>query len=120
MSNLDIINIIENFKNTVIKSQKEFNLEELLIILTEIYNELHNSKKKVIIYDDDDIEDDDIPKKIGRPKKIKDDNKVKKKPSAYNVFIAEKYNEVKKDNPDKNAKDIMKLIAELWKEHKLK
>jgi hypothetical protein len=119
MSNLDIINIIEIFKNTVIKSQREFNLEELLIILTEIYNELYNNKKKVIIYNDD-IEDDDIPKKIGRPKKIKDDNKLKRKPSAYNAFIAEKYNEVKKDNPDKNAKDIMKLIAELWKEHKLK
>jgi len=106
-------NIIDNFKSTVIKSNRVFTLNELLIILTEIYNEFtHNN---LILLDE---EDDDIPKKIGRPKKVKE-NKEKRKPTAYNLFITSKYPEVKKENPDKNAKDIMKMIAVMWKEHKL-
>jgi len=106
-------NIIDNFKLTVIKSNRVFTLNELLIILTEIYNEFtHNN---LILLDD---EDDDIPRKIGRPKKVKE-NKEKRKPTAYNLFITSKYPEVKKENPDKNAKDIMKMIAVMWKEHKL-
>jgi len=105
-------NIIDNFKLTVIKSNRVFTLNELLIILTEIYNEFDNSN--LILLDE---EDDDIPKKIGRPKKIKE-NKEKRKPTAYNLFITAKYPDVKKENPDKKTTDILKMIAVMWKESK--
>ena len=105
-------NIIDNFKLTVIKSNRVFTLNELLIILTEIYNEFDNSN--LILLDE---EDDDIPKKIGRPKKVKE-NKEKRKPTAYNLFITSKYPDVKKENPDKKTTDILKMIAVMWKESK--
>ena len=102
---MNTINIVENFKTTITRSNKEFNIDELLKILTEIYYEIYN------------YVDDDIPRKIGRPKKIKDINQ-KRKPSEYNLFISNKYQEIKKENPTKNTTEIMKIIAELWNEQK--
>ena len=102
---MNTINIVENFKATIARSNREFNIDELLKILTEIYHEIYN------------YVDDDIPRKIGRPKKIKDIHQ-KRKPTEYNIFIINKYPEIKKENPDKNTKEIMKIIAELWNKQK--
>ena len=45
-----------------------------------------------------------------------DKKKVKKEPSAYNLFIREQMEIIKKDDPDK--KDKMKYIAKLWNDKK--
>lgn len=42
--------------------------------------------------------------------------KIKKEPSAYNLFIKEQMEIIKKEDPDK--KDKMKYIAKLWNDKK--
>lgn len=42
--------------------------------------------------------------------------KVKKEPSAYNLFIREQMEIIKNDDP--NKKDKMKYIAKLWNDKK--
>lgn len=41
--------------------------------------------------------------------------KVKKAPSAYNIFIRDTIAEIKKSNPATNGKDLMKLATVAWK-----
>jgi len=49
----------------------------------------------------------------------KDGNpKEKRPPSAYNIFVKEKYAEIKEANPDMNKTEIFAEIARLWQEQK--
>lgn len=49
----------------------------------------------------------------------KDGNpKEKRAPSAYNIFVKEKYAEIKAANPDMNKTEIFSEIARLWQEKK--
>lgn len=68
-------------------------------------------------------------KKPATKKKSKSDDedgteKKKRAPSAYNIFIKEIMPQIKaeheNDDPKLNQKDIMKLAAEKWNEHKTK
>ncbi len=43
---------------------------------------------------------------------------IQKKPSEYNLYVKSKMVELKSENPDKNAKELMKLVAEHWKKEK--
>ena len=52
-------------------------------------------------------------KKGGKKKK-----KSNRKPSEYQQFVKKRFGDVKKENPEKNTPDIIRLIAEEWKETK--
>jgi hypothetical protein len=65
-------------------------------------------------------------KKERKPKaeKVEGEEKKKRAPSAYNIFIKEIMPKIKSehenDDPKLNQKDIMKLAAAAWTEHKTK
>lgn len=49
----------------------------------------------------------------------KDGNpKEKRAPSAYNIFVKEKYAEIKEANPEMDKTEIFAEIARIWKEQK--
>ena len=76
-----------------IDNNKKYNLKELNKLLTDAYNH----------------------KKSPEAKK----DAVKKEPSAYNIYVKTKMIELKKENPALNAKELMKMAAAAWSEHKL-
>ena len=41
--------------------------------------------------------------------------KAPKPPSKYNLFMKEKFEELKAQHPEMTAKDMMKKVGELWK-----
>jgi hypothetical protein len=50
----------------------------------------------------------------------KDGNpKEKRAPSAYNIFVKEKYAEIKEANPNMDKTEIFAEIARIWKEQKV-
>ena len=53
-------------------------------------------------------------------KKKKQVNKVKRPPTAYNLFIADKIKELKENNPEIDRKELMKMAAKEWNLHKQK
>ena len=91
--------IITEFAEYSLKKNEksELNLDELLEILTEIYN-----------------------KHIPSTKKEKKDKTVKKekKLSDYNIFMREELAKLKEKNPSLNARILMSEVAKLWKEKK--
>ena len=48
----------------------------------------------------------------------KKEDKEKKPPSAYNIFIKETMKKIKSDDPSTDNKNLMMKAALLWKEHK--
>jgi len=73
-----------------IDNEKKYDLKELNKLLTEAYNA---NKGKT---------------------------KTTKEPTAYNIYMKDKMNELKQTHPDMNAKDLMKMAASSWTEHKEK
>lgn len=73
---------------------------------------------------------DDLKKKItevyksckskGKSKKVNEDGSTpeKRKPTLYNLFIKEKMQFLKEQNPKMDNKQIMSEAALLWKKHK--
>lgn len=53
-------------------------------------------------------------------KKVDEDGNVKEKraPSAYNLFVKEKYAEIKEENPEMDKTKIFEELARLWNIHK--
>lgn len=51
-----------------------------------------------------------------RKKRLDEDGNVKEKraPSAYNIFVKEKYAEIKEENPDMDKTKIFEELAKLW------
>jgi hypothetical protein len=45
-------------------------------------------------------------------------DKKKREPSAYNIYMKEKMSEIKKDNPNMLAKDVMNMAAKEWGNNK--
>ena len=119
--------IVQEFVSLV-DTDIEYSLSEIKNILSGVYKTFKNpskapAKKRVVKKDTDDEDvasGNDSPKKRGRPCKIKlnKDGTVKKKkaPSAYNLFIREKYAELKPLHEDLKAPQIMKIAAAVWKE----
>ncbi len=110
----------------LIDTNKDYTLKDLKQILTEVYNtKAGKNKKKADKSDkapktiDTDLSDDEKPKKRGRPAKVKLDKngdiKVKKAPSAYNIYVKQTIEAMKKENPDTPAKELMGLAANKWK-----
>lgn len=49
-------------------------------------------------------------------KKVSGASSTKKAPSAWNKFYSSNYKRIASQNPDLETKEIMKLIAKMWKE----
>jgi hypothetical protein len=110
----------------LIDTNKDYTLKDLKQILTEVYNtKAGKNKNKVDKSDkppktiDTDSSDDEKPKKRGRPAKVKLDKngdiKVKKAPSAYNIYVKQTIEAMKKENRDTPAKELMSIAANKWK-----
>jgi CRISPR/Cas system endoribonuclease Cas6 (RAMP superfamily) len=111
-----------------IDTEQEYTLNELKKILTETYKtktikpvkvvKVVKLVKPVVIIEDTDS-DDDKPKKRGRPTKPKLDKngnvKVKKAPTAYNIFVKQTIEALKKEQPETSAKELMGIAAAKWK-----
>lgn len=108
--NTETVKIVSVFVEKIDKT-KAYSRKELIETLTEICKE---AKKKV-----DKTDEEAQPRKRGRPMKIrldKDGNvKEKKKPTAYNLFIGNRIKKLKTDNPDTNAKELLKMASTEWK-----
>lgn len=111
---------IVNEFNTLVDITKEYDIKELKKILADICK-ANGAKpvKKVNKKEESDEEDNKVVKK-GRPTKApkldKDGNeKAKRAPSAYNLYVKENVKELKGKNPEKKAKDLMSEVATMWK-----
>lgn len=78
-------------------------------IVSDFMNNVDNSKDYTLKELDKILEKS--YKKNGEPAK-------KKAPTAYNTYIKSKIAELKAENPNINAKDLMKLAAGSWSEAK--
>ena len=55
---------------------------------------------------------------VVKPKKSKGKRKGKGKPSQYNLFVKKMLPELRKQFPNKQQKDLFKLVGEAWKKQK--
>jgi len=114
--------IINEFVEQIDKD-KEYDINELKQILTDIYKAKtapKKSKKDTKKSEPSSEEEDDKPKKQGRPVKPKklDKNgneKAKREPSAYNKYVKQRIIALKTEQPETKAKDLMMIAAGEWK-----
>ena len=124
------VEIIDEF-NKIVNLEQEYTLTELKTILGNIYKEKNGKKvavkksaaKKEEKCVEDAPSDEEKVKKRGRPAKepklnAKGEEKKKREPTAYNIFIKEKYAELKAQYETLNQKEIMLLAAAAWKAKK--
>lgn len=111
--------IINKFVESI-DTDNEYTLAELMQLLHLAYgnDEIGAIKPKK-------VKTDKAVKPVKEPKAKKtiktdhsDDDKVKVKrvPSAYNNFVKEKIVELKAEQPETPAKELMGLAAKLWKD----
>ena len=108
----------------IIDIDKNYDLKDYKKIISDIFNNIETAKKKTPIPvinspDEESEDDDDKPKRRGRPpnKKKLDKNgneKVKRPPSVYNIFVQHKIKELKSSS-NKDTKDFMIIAAAEWK-----
>jgi hypothetical protein len=105
----------------IIDIDKNYELKDYKRIISEIFNNIETNKKTSppVIIEDEESEDEDKPKRRGRPpnKKKLDKNgneKVKRPPSVYNIFVQHKIKELKILN-NQDTKDLMVIAAAEWK-----
>jgi len=107
----------------IIDTDKNYALKDYKKIITDIFNNIETVKKTVQVVTEEIEEisdDDDKPKRRGRPpnkKKLdKDGNeKVKRPPSLYNLFVQQKIKQLKSEN-NGDTKDLMVTAASEWKQ----
>ena len=136
--------IIAKFTESI-DTDKEYGLAEILSILSADYKAVKaittptksakpakvpgapRKAAKKLNFDEDgnSIEaDSSESEKKPRKKSVKrerdaDGNIVKKRaPSAYNIFVAEKIAEIKKENPGIDSKEVFKKAIEAWNQKK--
>ena len=101
----------------LIDNDKDYDLKELKQMLSDVYKTKtqKNGKKTTKKTDDNTTTDseDEKPKKRGRPAKVSD--KPKREPSAYNKYVKVRIEALKKEQPEIQAKDLMKMAASEWK-----
>ena len=118
-NNAVTVAIIEEFAEIVDKT-KTYTLKEIKDILSTVYktkNAKTKTTKKTKKNDSDTEESDGENKKKRRSKKLDENGNVKpkRKPSAYNLYIKSRVEELKKEDPSSTAIDRMKLAASSWK-----
>jgi len=113
-----------------VDTDKEYGLAEIKAILSTAYKtvkaanapaKVSKTVKKAKGSDGEVSSDNDEKTKKKRVKRERDaDGNILKKraPSAYNIFVAEKIAEIKKENPELNSKDAFKKAIEAWNKQK--
>ena len=90
MSSSKVVQVVDKFKSTV-DTSVDYSIKDLTKILEVVYKEVYGGKKKNISVE-------------------------KKPPSAYNLFIKQEIENIKKEGiPNIDPKDYMKLAAQRWK-----
>jgi len=100
--------IVNDFK-TALETQDNISLSDMKKLLTKSFNKVNKKSKKTKFIKSSDDEDGG--------EEIKEVEKPKKAPSAYNLFFKEKMNEMK-DDKTITGKEKMAMIGVLWKQHK--
>ena len=115
--------------NTLVITAQDYTLAELKTILSDVYKTKTGKKvtpkkagkkvEKIDIPSDAPSDEEEKPKKKGRPAKepklnANGEEKKKREPSAYNIFIKEQYAELKLSHPEMSAKEIMLAAAAAW------
>jgi hypothetical protein len=108
---------LEELRNEYDDEETRPSYQDLMKMVNEAWREDHPKAEKTTTPRE---------KKERKPKAEKADGEEKKKraPSAYNIFIKEIMPKIKSehenDEPKLNQKDLMKLAAIAWNEHKAK
>ena len=105
--------IVEEFVEQI-DNQKEYSLAEMKKILGEIYK----TKSKIASSSDSENDIEKKTKHTKHTKKEKNDVEKKEKkrePTAYNIFVKERIKNLKTENPDTKAKDLLIMAAGEWK-----
>ena len=104
--------IVEEFTQLV-ETDKEYDLKELKQILSDIYKSKTTGKPKAKATKKTDGE----PKKPKATKKTKEEaeDKPKRAPTAYNLFIKQRIIALKDEQPDVPAKERLTVAASEWK-----
>ena len=88
--------------------EKEYTRGELAKMLTEVFKEIREGEKG--------------EKKARKTKKVKKDeegeDKKKREPTAYNLFVKETMSVVREKNPEMSRQDLMREVGRMWKEKK--
>lgn len=99
----------------LIENDKDYELKELKQMLSDVYKTKTTKKTKKAAKSEEQTTDsqDEKPKKGRRPAKVNEMSK--RKPSAYNNYVKSQIETLKKEQPEVQAKDLMKIAATSWK-----
>ena len=94
---------------TKVDMEKEYTRSELGKMLTEVFKEIR------------DGENGEKGEKKTRKKAKKEEGgeeKKKRAPSAYNLYVRDTMGVVKEENPEMSRQDLMREVGRMWKEKK--
>jgi len=101
--------IIEKFSSVILNNDNtNLSLADMKKALGEVYKEVKNDKT-----DSTDSDEDHSDKKRRRSSK-KNADKPKKAPSAYNIFIKQKMQELKETDNSIPPKQLMQTASSYW------
>jgi hypothetical protein len=83
--------------------EKEYTRSELAKMLTEVFKEIREGEKG--------------EKKVRKKGKKEDvgEEKKKREPTAYNLFVKGTMSVVREENPEMSRQDLMREVGRLWK-----
>lgn len=97
--------VIEKFSSIILEDKDTtYTVSEMKKILSEVYKEIKN----------DNSNDVNIKNNRRGSKKRTDNDRPKKAPSAYNIFIKQKMLELKESDSSISPKDLMKVASTYW------
>ena len=85
--------------------EKEYTRSEVGKILTEVFKEIREGEKG----------EKKVRKKV---KREEGEEKKKREPTAYNLFVKETMGVVKEENPEMSRQDLMKEVGRMWQASK--
>jgi len=89
-----------------IEMEKEYTRSELGKMLTEVFKEIQEGSKGE-------------KKTMKKAKKEEGcEEKKKREPTAYNLYVRETMPVVKEENPEMSRQDLMREVGRMWKEKK--
>ena len=121
---MSITEIVNEFVSKISTEEKEMSLSELKNVLTECYNKLkkkgskkskkaeEKAEEKVEEKAEEKVEEEKPKKKT---KKVEEEKKAKRAPSAYNNYVKQRIIELKKEQGETSAKELMQMAAAEWK-----
>lgn len=100
-------NIMNEFHKKI-DITRDYDLKEMTQVLSDVYKSIKPTKKGKTTQKKCCPSDDDSDKHEEEPVQ-------KRVPTAYNKFMSERMKAIKQENPDTNAKEIMKMASVEWK-----